>query len=176
MCTGTAVWVNSSAAACKTTTCVTNISRTFFTGNRAGTAGALFLMAPMVQYNISHSKFVANVAGNGSAGALYYHCHSLLASSNNSAFQSSLGISNTEFVRNEATVANGRCDGGAVSAKLNGTSMRLESCLFEENSAVASTKNSSATGGGLHVWRDSTHATNNGGSYSVDRGEEFTLE
>ena len=145
------MWVNSSAAACLTATCTTDISRSLFTGNRATAAGALALLASRMEYTISHSKFAANMAVNGSAGALVYRGYSSLTSSGSSAPQSKLSIRSTEL--NVAIAANQNCQGGAVFANLNGTNMHLESCIFEENTVVttADSEGYFAPGGGMYV-------------------------
>lgn len=140
--------INSSATACETSSCVTNITRTVFRGNTAKEIGALYLVAPSMQYNISQSSFVANTAVNGSAGAVFYVAP-FSSSPNSSTSLSKLSIDNTDFISNTATAAN-TVAGGALLAVLNGTSLQLDSCVFEHN-AVTATGNFSAYGGGLHV-------------------------
>ena len=161
--------VHSSDAACQTSTCVTNITRTLFQGNRAREAGALSLLAQGIEYNISQSKFVANRAFNGSAAAVQYFGYSSLGSNNNSSpSQSKLSISNTDFIRNMAIAAK-NCYGGALHAALNGTSMQVDACAFEENVADT-TENMSSWGGGVFVLGFGDLLINNG-SFSNNTGE-----
>lgn len=145
--------INSSAAACQTSSCVTNITRTVFRGNTAIDAGgALSLVAPSTQYNIRQSSFVANTVVNGSAGAVFYVASSSGAgpNSSNSMSPSKLNLINSDFISNTATAAKTDCYGGAVVAVLNGTSLQVDACVFEHN-AVTATEDFSAYGGGLHV-------------------------
>ena len=177
VCIGTAMVINSSAVACQTSSCVTNITKTVFRGNTAMDAGAaLSLVAPSTQYNIRQSSFVANAVVNGSAGAVLYVASSSGAgpNSSNSMSPSKLNLINSNFISNTAIAAKTDCYGGAVFAVLNGTSLQVDACVFEHN-AVTATKDFSAYGGGLHVG-DFGDVLINNGSFINNTGRAPTLE
>ena len=140
-------------------------------GNTAAAAGALALLAPWMQYNISQSSFVANKAVDGNAGAVFYIGLSSIPDNNISTSQSKLSISNTDFIKNIATAATKNCYGGALYAALNGTSLQVDSCVFEENVAVPSNDGFSGIGGGLHV-EDFGDVLITNGSFSNNTGED----